>query len=63
VRITSLSGFGICKVIAGSFSAALTFSNQLYIWGKGEFGVIKSPQIVFMDKVEFIDCKIDKLGE
>ena len=50
----------IKKVIAGNFSAAINYQNQILIWGKGKFGVIKSPQKLFMDKVEFIDCKISK---
>jgi len=47
-------------VIAGSFSAAINVLNQIMIWGKGEFGIIRSPQKLFMDKVEFSDCKISK---
>lgn len=30
------------------------------IWGKGEFGLIKTPQKLFMDKTEFVDCVVSK---
>jgi hypothetical protein len=50
----------IKKVIAGKFSAAINYQNQILIWGKGEFGTIRCPQKLFMDKVEFVDCKISK---
>jgi len=33
------------------------------VWGLGEFGVIKSPQKLFMDRVEFTDCKMSKYHE
>jgi alpha-tubulin suppressor-like RCC1 family protein len=33
----------IRKVVAGKFSAAINEKNQILIWGKGEFGLIKSP--------------------
>jgi hypothetical protein len=33
----------IQKVIAGKFSAAINDKNQILIWGKGEFGLIKTP--------------------
>ena len=46
--------------MAGTFSAAISSSDQILIWGQGEFGVIKSPQKLFMNKVAFVDCQISK---
>ena len=43
MKIESLSGLGIAKVIAGGFSAALSAQNQLLVWGEGDFGVFKTP--------------------
>jgi len=43
VRIQSLIGQNINKVIAGSFSGSITYDGQLYVWGSGEFGQFKTP--------------------
>lgn len=60
ILIPSLQDEGVKKVIAGSFSAVINMHNQVMIWGSGEFGTIKAPQKLFMDKVEYQDCKISK---
>lgn len=60
VLIRSLKNTQIKKVVAGTFSAAINSSDQILIWGQGEFGIIKSPQRLFMDKVAFLDCQISK---
>lgn len=63
VHIQNLQSMQIQKVIAGTFSAAINSENQILVWGLGEFGVIKSPQKLFMDKVEFVDCQMSKYQE
>jgi alpha-tubulin suppressor-like RCC1 family protein len=60
IKIESLNGLGIAKVIAGGFSAALTTQNQILVWGEGDFGVFKTPQKLYMDQVNFVDCQISK---
>lgn len=60
VKIPSLSGVGISRVVAGSFSAAINCNGELFIWGSGEFGTIKQPQKLYMNQSLFRDCKITK---
>jgi len=43
IRLQSLIGQNISKVIAGSFSGSITYDGQLYVWGQGEFGSFKAP--------------------
>lgn len=50
-------------MIAGSFSAAIGPSNDIIVWGEGEFGVFDNPQKIFMDQVEFQDCFIGKFNQ
>ena len=59
-KIPSLGHSKVKKVIAGAFSAAIDQACQIFIWGKGEFGLIKSPQKLYMDKVHFEDCLVSK---
>ena len=60
VSIPSLEHSKVKKVVAGAFSAAIDQACQIFIWGKGEFGLIKSPQKLYMDKANFEDCSISK---
>lgn len=60
VEIKAPALSGITKVRAGYFSAAITGQGHLLIWGTGEFGQIKSPQKLFMDRVQFVDCQLSK---
>lgn len=60
IIIPALQDQGVKKVVAGHFSAAINMDNQVMIWGTGEFGTIRAPQKLFMDKVEYKDCKISK---
>ena len=43
LRMNQLEMHDIISVSAGGFSAALTSSNQMIIWGTGEFGCFKNP--------------------
>ena len=43
IRIQALDRYDIKKVVAGDFSTALTYDNDILIWGTGEFGSISSP--------------------
>lgn len=56
VSIPPLSGVKTKKVMAGSFSAVINGKDELVIWGTGEFGVIKSPQKLYMNSIIFVDC-------
>ena len=60
VYMHTLENHSIKKVIAGSFSAAINTDDSILIWGTGEFGVIKQPQMLYMDKVRFADCQVSK---
>jgi alpha-tubulin suppressor-like RCC1 family protein len=60
VSISSLERVQVKKVMAGSFSAVINGKDELVIWGSGEFGVIKSPQKLYMNSVIFKDCKISR---
>jgi hypothetical protein len=48
----------ITKIVAGSFSAAITDKNQLIVWGTGEFGVFATPKKVCMSDVKFVDISV-----
>lgn len=45
----------IVKVRAGSFSAALSQDQQLYIWGKGTFGNFYRPHRVKFFQTQIIE--------
>ena len=60
VEIRSAALSDVTEVRAGCFSAAISGRGHLLIWGTGEFGQIKSPQKLFMDKVMFSDCRLSK---
>lgn len=49
----------ITKVVAGSFSAALTSQNEVLVWG-GDMTQYASPQKVFVDDVRFVDICLNK---
>lgn len=50
----------IVKVAAGQFSGAVTSSNELLIWGTGDFGILAQPQKIFLDDVKFVELKLSK---
>lgn len=50
----------IIKIAAGQFSGAVTSSREILIWGSGDFGVLASPQKIFLDDIKFVDLKISK---
>lgn len=43
IRIQALEMYMITKVVAGSFSSALTSQNEILLWGSGDFGTFISP--------------------
>ena len=60
LKLSHLEIHRITKVAAGGFSAAVTVTNQLIIWGTGQFGAFRTPQKVCMDDVRFCDIQIAK---
>lgn len=50
----------VAKIEAGGFSAALTTSKELILWGEGEFGIFSIPQRLYMDNIKFNDIKVSK---
>ena len=55
LKLEQLEIHNIIKCAAGGFSAAITDSNQLIVWGTGQFGVFSTPQKVCMDGIYFSD--------
>lgn len=51
----------IVQVAAGGFSAALTASGNVILWGEGVFGSFQNPQKVCIDRT-FIDVQVSKSG-
>ena len=60
IKIQSLDLHNIVKVRAGNFSAALTYDQEILIWGTGEFGQVQAPIKVFSDGIRFRDIAIGK---
>jgi alpha-tubulin suppressor-like RCC1 family protein len=51
------------KVRAGSFSAALSCDNDIYVWGEGSFGAFYSPhRIKSTKKMDVQDVQISRGG-
>jgi X-linked retinitis pigmentosa GTPase regulator len=46
VKVQSLAKFRVAKIDAKGYSAAVTASGDLYMWGVGVFGTVKVPQKV-----------------
>lgn len=55
--------YSIEKIAAGGFSAALTTTNDLIIWGSGDFGIFQTPQKIYLDDVIIKDIEIAKTGD
>jgi hypothetical protein len=53
----------VTKISAGSFSGAITSNKELIIWGSGDFGILSTPQKIFIDDVKFKDVQICKQAE
>lgn len=53
LRMTHLEMHDITQVAAGGFSAALTSSKSIIIWGSGEFGQFVYPQKVCIEGINF----------
>ena len=43
IKLHSLQAQNIKQIIAGGFSAAITSTDQILVWGQGEFGTFSSP--------------------
>jgi alpha-tubulin suppressor-like RCC1 family protein len=63
MRIQPLEMYMITKVVAGSFSAALTSQHEILLWGSGDFGTFISPQKIYMDDIRFTDLSMNCLPE
>lgn len=51
------------KVRAGSFSAALSADQQLFVWGRGIFGEFYTPhRVKSVNKLEMLDFQLSKGG-
>ena len=53
----------IIEVSAGGFSAALTQSFEIILWGSGEFGTFRNTQKVCIDGVSFQKVHVSKFSE
>ncbi len=60
VHINALDDNTVTKVVAGSFSIAITSRSEVLIWGTGEFGNFASPQKMYLDDIRFTDIAISK---
>ena len=61
--LEELSFSRIVKVRAGSFSAALSIDQQLFVWGKGIFGEFFTPhRVKGASKLDIFDFQVSKGG-
>ena len=58
LRMNHLEMHDIIKVAAGGFSAAITSSHSIILWGTGEFGCFIYPQKVCIEGISFRDIQI-----
>jgi alpha-tubulin suppressor-like RCC1 family protein len=61
--LEELSFSRISKIRAGSFSAALSVDQQLFVWGRGIFGEFYTPhRVKSVNKLDILDFQISKGG-
>ena len=63
IFLEELSFSRIARVTAGSFSAALSVDQQLFVWGRGIFGEFYTPhRVKSVNKLDILDFQISKGG-
>lgn len=63
ILLEELSFSRMVKIRAGSFSAALSADQQLFVWGRGIFGEFYTPhRVKSVNKLDILDFQISKGG-